>query len=341
MTEPIRTVIIGYGFAGRCFHSYLIQQTPGLALHGIASRDTETQARILSEQGCRVYTELSEVLADDSVDLVVLATPSSVHAEQAIAALNAGKHVVSDKIFCLSLAECDAMIAAARRNNKLLTVFQNRRFDGDYLTVKHLIQSGQLGDVRWMELAWQGFGAWGGWRGSAAMGGGRFFDLGAHLIDQLLTLQDSPPTSVYCRLHRDYETSDIDSEALIVIGFASGATGIADLSGRSAISKPRFRLHGSRATFVKYGLDPQEAAMIAGNIDRAVESEETFGVLHNGKTQQKIPTLPGRWRSYYENISAHLLENAPIAVNLTEARAVMQVIDAALKSAETNQVISL
>ncbi len=338
---PFNVAVIGYGFAGRCFHSYLVGLTPGLKLHGIASRDPQTRERIVRDRGCIAYESLEDALADAAVDLVVLASPSVVHCAQAVAALDAGKHVVTDKIMCLSLAECDTMLAAAERNKKLLTVFQNRRWDGDYLTVKHLMQSGELGSVRWMELAWQGFGAWGGWRGAAAMGGGRFFDLGAHLVDQLLTLQNSPAESVYCRLRRDYDASDIDSEALIVITFANGATGVADLSGMSAISKPRFRVHGSRATFVKYGLDPQEKVMIAGDIDSAVEPLENYGLLHDGKSERKITTLPGRWRSFYENVAEHLAGNAPIAVPLADSRAGMQVIDAALKSAETGEVVRL
>lgn len=339
--KSFNVAVIGYGFAGRCFHSYLVSLAPGLKLHGIASRDPQTRERIVRDRGCLAYESLDDVLNDDAVEVVVLASPSSVHCEQAVAALDAGKHVVTDKIMCLDLEQCDRMIAAAERNKKLLTVFQNRRWDGDYLTVKHLMQSGELGTVKWMELAWQGFGAWGGWRGEAAMGGGRFFDLGAHLVDQLLTLQSTPPESVYCRLRRDYDASDIDSEALIVVTFANGATGIADLSGTSAISKPRFRVHGSRATFVKYGLDPQEKAMIAGEIDTALEEPELYGTLHDGKSGRQIPTLPGRWRSFYENVAEHLAGNAPIAVPLADSRAGMQVIDAALHSAATGQVVKL
>ncbi|MBB6048588.1 Gfo/Idh/MocA family protein [Armatimonas rosea] len=339
--RPFNVAVIGYGFAGRCFHSYLVGLAPGLKLHGIASRDPQTRERIVRDRHCIAYEGLDDVLKDDAVDLVVLASPSAVHCEQAVAALDAGKHVVTDKIMCLNLEECDQMLAAAERNKKLLAVFQNRRWDGDYLTVKHLMQSGELGTVRWMELAWQGFGAWGGWRGAAEMGGGRFFDLGAHLVDQLLTLQNSPAETVYCRLRRDYDASDIDSEALIVVTFANGATGIADLSGMSAISKPRFRVHGSRATFVKYGLDPQEKAMIAGDIDSAVETPESYGTLHDGKSERQITTLPGRWRSFYENVTEHLAGNAPIAVTLESSRAGMQVIDAALKSAATGEVVRL
>ncbi|HOF89417.1 MAG TPA: Gfo/Idh/MocA family oxidoreductase, partial [Armatimonadota bacterium] len=191
MREP-RAVVIGYGFAGRSFHSYLIGITPGLRLHGVASRDAATRARIVAERSCRAYASFDAVLDDPEVDLVVLATPNSTHCALAIQALHAGKHVVTDKVMCLTLDECDRMIAAAAESGKLLSVFQNRRWDGDFLTLKSLIADGRLGEPRWIEMAWQGFGAWGGWRGQAAMGGGKLYDLGAHLIDQLVLLFPQP-----------------------------------------------------------------------------------------------------------------------------------------------------
>lgn len=334
-----RAVVIGYGFAGRSFHSYLIGLTPGLSLHGIASRDPATRAKIIAERGCRAYDDFESVLADPDVDLVVLATPSSTHADLAVRALAAGKHVVTDKIMCLSLEECDRMIAAAREAGRLLTVFQNRRWDGDFLTVSRLIAEGELGDVRWIEMAWQGFGPWGGWRGQAAMGGGRFYDLGAHLVDQLLRLFPEPVESVYCRMHHDYPERDIESEALVIVTFAGGRTGVLDLSGLTAISKPRFLVRGTKGTFQKFGLDPQESAMKAGDIDSAVEPIESYGRLHNGKEERRVPTLPGRWRSFYENVADTLTGKADPAVTLEEARRALSVIDAAKASARRGEVV--
>ena len=138
------------------------------------------------------------------------------------------------------------------------------------------------------------------------MGGGRFFDLGAHLIDQMLLLFPQPIAHVYCRMHRDYPDADIDSEALIVVSFADGCTGVCDLSGRAAIGKPRFTVHGEKATLVKYGLDPQEAAMIAGNIDAATEDPANYATLKGKGDETRLPTHPGRWRSYYEDIARAL-----------------------------------
>jgi len=340
MSTP-RAVVIGYGFAGRCFHSYLIGITPGLTLHGIASRDAATRERIVRERGCRTYESFAQVLADPEVDLVVLATPNSTHAELAVQALRAGKHVVSDKVMCLTLAECDRMIAAARESGRLLSVFQNRRWDGDYLTLRQLIAAGALGDVRWIEMAWQGFGAWGGWRGEAVMGGGKLYDLGAHLIDQLCLLFPQAITSVYCRMHHDLPVTDTESQALVVIGFDGGGTAICDCSSLAAISKPRFHVFGTGGTFLKYGVDPQEANMIAGNIDAAVEDPQTYGRLHDGSSERIVPTLPGRWRSYYENIAEVLTNGAEPRVKLPEVRRAIAVLDAAFQSARTGQVVPM
>jgi scyllo-inositol 2-dehydrogenase (NADP+) len=339
LSAPVRTAVIGYGFAGRSFHSYLIKRAPGLKLEGVASRSEATREKIVAEQGCRAYASPEEAFADPDVDLVVLATPSSTHAPLAIAALDAGKHVVTDKVMCLTLAECDAMLAAAERNGRLLTVFQNRRLDGDYLTVKQTIAGADLGEVHWIEMAWQGFGPWGGWRGKAEMGGGRFNDLGAHLVDQLLQLFPEPVESVYCRMHHDYPDTDIESEALLVVTFAGGKTGVCDLSGMTTISKPRFLVKGNRATLVKYGLDPQERAMIAGDIDAAVEDPANYATLKGPKEERRIPTTPGRWRSYYENIAAVLTEGAEPLVKPAEMRRVMAVLDAGWRSARTGQAV--
>jgi scyllo-inositol 2-dehydrogenase (NADP+) len=141
----IRTAVIGYGFAGRSFHAYLVGLTPGLELHGIASRKLETQEKIRARGDCRVYTSFDEVLADPEIELVVLATPNDVHCEYSVRALEAGKNVVVDKPMCLNLAECDQMIAAAQKSGKMLSVFQNRRWDGDFLTVKQLMDEGKVG----------------------------------------------------------------------------------------------------------------------------------------------------------------------------------------------------
>ncbi|HRW07030.1 MAG TPA: Gfo/Idh/MocA family oxidoreductase [Caldilineaceae bacterium] len=340
MTDP-RAAVIGYGYAGRSFHSYLINLTPGLILHGVASSSAEKRAQIAQERRCKAYNSFDEVLADPAVDLVVLATPNDLHATYAIRAMEAGKHVVTDKPMAVTLDEAKQMVATAERTGKLLSIFQNRRWDGDYLTVRKLMDEGQLGNVRWIEMAWQRWGAPRGWRGEVAKGGGRLYDLGAHLLDQLLQLFPQPVEAVYCRLHHDFDHTNVESHALVTVHFADGATGVCDLSSMSAIVKPRFQIYGDKGTFIKYGLDPQEDAMRAGDIDAAVNSAESYGRLHDGTTEHVIPTVPGRWRSYYENVRDAIKGEAALAVKATEVQRVMTVIDAALRSAESSEVIQL
>ena len=344
ISAPVKMAVIGYGFAGRCFHSYLISIAPGLKLVGIASRNAETRERIIADYGAtgvRAYESPEAVFADPDIELVVVATPNATHKDLVIAALDAGKHVVTDKVMCLNLADCDAMLAAQQRSGKLLTVFQNRRLDGDFLTAMGTMTRGELGEVRWVEMAWQGFGAWGGWRGQAEMGGGRFYDLGAHLIDQLLQFFPEPVESVYCRMHHDFTDFNVESEALIVVTFVGGKTGVCDLSGMTHLSKPRFLLKGDKGTFWKYGLDPQERAMIDKNIDSAINDTENDATLQDKDGQRRVPTTPGRWRSYYENIADVLTKGAEPMVKLDEMRRAMQVIDAAVTSARTGTTVSL
>lgn len=335
-----RVVVVGYGFAGRCFHAYLVSITPGLELHGIMARSPEAQHKIRERGGCRLYLDFEEVLADPDVDLVVLATPNEHHAPLAIRALGAGKNVVTDKPMCLNLSQCDAMIEAAQKSDRLLATFQNRRFDGDYLTARQLMEDGALGDVRWIEMAWQNFGAPGHWRGqSPEVGGGRLFDLGAHLLDQMLQLFPFPVQGVYCRMDFGFPDRSVESECLVVLHFADGRTGVCDISSRCAIKKPRFTLHGERATWEKFGLDPQERAMIDGDIDAAREDPQEFGTLCDGRTQTRIETRPGRWRSFYENIRDALRGEAELLVTPQQTRRVMAVLDAARESARTVQVV--
>lgn len=341
-SRPVRVAVVGYGFAGKSFHSYLVSLVPGLSLHGIVVRSDEKRALAKADYPeARLYQDLSEALDDPEIDLVVLATPNSTHCELATQALDAGKHVVTDKIMCLDLAECDRMIEAAQRNQRLLSVFQNRRWDGDFLTVRKLRDDGRLGELRWFECAWQGPKPMRRWRGEAASGGGRFYDLGAHLIDQCLQLFPAAIDSVYCRMHHDHPETDTESHAMLTIAFADGCTAIVDTGSMHYISKPRMYAAGGRGTFAKHGLDPQEEAMKAGRIDQAKEDPKLYGTLKTDDGEETIPTLPGRWRNYYETIAAQLTDKEPPAkpVELREARRVMAVVDAALQSAKSGQAI--
>jgi len=173
------------------------------------------------------------------------------------------------------------------------------------------------------------------------MGGGRFYDLGAHLADQLAMLFPQAIQSVYCRMNYDFPDADVESEAMFMVGFEDGRTGVCDLSSLSAISKPRFYARGTKATFIKYGLDPQEDAMKAGNIDAAREDPRNYARINDNREEKIVPTLPGRWRNYYENIADVLTNGADLWVKPEEVRRGIAILDAAMRSSKSGQVVEL
>jgi scyllo-inositol 2-dehydrogenase (NADP+) len=339
-----RVALVGYGMAGRLFHGRLIALASGLELYGIVSRDPAARTQVIADHPrCRAMPSFDQAIADPAVDVVVLATPHDTHAPLAIAALSAGKHVVSDKVMCLNLPECDAMIAAANRADRLLTVFHNRRLDSDFLTLRQIIDTGQLGEpgeVRWIEMSWQKPSAFKQWKGQRSRGGGRLLDLGSHLIDQVLQIFPSPVQSVYCRMHTDIPEIEVETHAMVTIGFSDGCTAVVDVGCMARGNpKPRVMAVGRTGTLIKNGIDPQEAALVAGDIDAAKEDESTFGRIHtaDGNTTV-VPTVPGRWRSFYENLADVLAGRAQPLVKLDQMRRLVAVLDAAFESAQTGHV---
>lgn len=338
MTDKPRVVVVGYGNAGRKFHCYLLRLVENLELHGVCSRNPDTRRRIEEEQRVRTYASLDDVCHDPNVDLVVLATPHDAHAPQALQAMNAGKHVVTDKVMCLSLADADGMIKTARSQGVVLSVFQNRRWDSDFLTVAKVWRDGMLGDVIHVETSWCQFGPPGGWRGKREHGGGKFLDLGAHLVDQAVSLVQEPIQNVSAHMHYHWPERDVESHADCLIRFANGLTWLVEASSIDRQPKPRWKVIGTKRTLVKQGLDPQEAAMHAGDIDAARNDPAHRAVLWGEwkglKTETIIDAVPGRWRCFYENIADVLLGRAPLAVTPESVRRQIAVIDAAFKSSE-------
>lgn len=334
-----KTAIIGYGSSGRHFHAHLIARTPGLQLVGIASRDAATQQRIRQEQKVRAYDGIEEVLADADVDLVVLATPHDTHAPLAIRALEAAKHVVVDKVMCLNMDEYHRMRRASERAGKMLSVFHNRRWDGDWLTVCRLRDDGRLGEIRWAEMAWNRHGPWRGWRGEREKGGGRVYDLGAHMIDQALLLFPQPIVAVHALIQREWPGFDVESQSMIAIDFDGGAKAIIDTGCLTRYAKPRFHVVGTGGTFVKFGVDPQEDAMKAGDIDSAAEPEALYGRLYDADGEHTVATLAGRWRCFYEDVARALDGATQPTVTLDQMARVIATLEAAFQSERRGQFV--
>ena len=338
-------VVIGYGSAGKRFHSYLLTLAPGLNLVGVSSRNAETRARIETEQGVHAYAGLDEVLADENVDLVVLATPHDVHCDQAVRCLEAGKHVVTDKIMALTVDEVDRMIAARDASDRCLSVFHNRRWDGDYQTVRQVIGSGLLGEVFAVEVCILRYGPPGGWRAQAAHGGGMLYDWGAHFVDQAVQIFGPEVEHVYCNMRHGQWDVDVETHSQTVIRFAGGRTYTIVLSNLSRVEKARWFVMGTTGTLVKTGLDPQEAAMFAGDIDSAKEDPAHYAHVKTevaGRpVDMTVETMRGRWRSYYENIADHLNKGAELAVTPESCRVPIAIQEAARRSVATGQAAPL
>lgn len=336
-------VVVGYGYAGRYFHTPLLISTPGLHLYGVVSHRAEAREQIRQRLDIKTFDYFEEALADPQVNVIVLATPNDLHAPQAIAAMRAGKHVVTDKPMCLDVAEADAMIDTSRQYNRLLSVFQNRRWDGDFLTIHAILEQGVLGELFLVETSWLQAKPPRGWSSQRQHGGGKLLDLGVHLIDQAIQLVAAPITQVYARLHSKVWPTDVEDHAHCILSFASGVDVHVTVSSAAHTQARRWHLLGSQGALVKEGFDPQEPALVAGDINLAVEDPSQYAWLYGESLGDGpgtvVPTLPGRWQAYYANIANVLQHKTELAVTPESSRTVIAVIEAAQRSAETGKTI--
>lgn len=281
---------------------------------------------------------------------MVLASPNRTHVPLATAALQAGVPVVVDKPLAGTAAEAYELAALAKDRGLLLSVFQNRRWDNDFRTLRHLVDSGELGTVQRFESR---FERWrpqpkGGWResGDPAEIGGLLYDLGSHLVDQALTLF-GPAVRVYAESDVRRPGAEVDDDTFIAITHAGGVRSHLWASATTAQLGPRFRALGSTAGYVKYGLDPQEAALRDGlrpgsaDSDWGVEPESDWGTLGAGDSVRPVPTLPGDYPAYYAAVAAALRDGSAPPVTALEAAAALEVLEAARLSAREGRTVEL
>lgn len=350
----VRTVVVGHGLAGRHFHCPLIRRQPRLTLYGIVARDPGVRAEAVAlwGQDVRGFAHLDEALADPAVELVVIATPHDSHAELAIRALEAGKHCAVDKVMALRTADADDMIAARDRSGRMLSVFHNRRWDWDYLTVKEMLQSQALGRPLVFESSVCRYAPPRTWRGQLQSAGTILHDWGAHLVDQALQLGLGPCRRLTAWLiPAPWQGVDSGGHGRIVMEFdpdssASSGTILFQVENSRVcrVDRPRWWIVGTHGSFIKYGIDPQEDALRAGDIDKASEPAEHHAMLARDEGGASItsqfPTVRGHWDSYYRNIADHLLDGAPLAVTAEQGREVVRVLEAAMQSAQSHSVVA-
>ncbi|MFI1000744.1 Gfo/Idh/MocA family oxidoreductase [Streptomyces galbus] len=351
---PLRVGLIGYGLAGSVFHAPLIAATDGLVLDTVVTSNPERQEQARSAYPDVRVAETAEDLLDraDDLDLVVVASPNKTHVPLATAALKAGLPVVVDKPVAGTAAEARALAALAEERGLLLSVFQNRRWDNDFLTLRSLLADGALGDVWRFESR---FERWrprlkGGWResGDPAEIGGLLYDLGSHVVDQALVLF-GPVVSVYAESDVRRPGAEADDDTFLALTHANGVRSHLYVSATTAQLGPRLRVLGSTAGYVKYGLDPQEAALREGlrpGPGWGEEPEELWGRVGSGESPatgggRLVRTLPGAYPAYYAAVAGALRDGGPNPVTALEAAAALDVLEAARRSARDGVAVAL
>ena len=348
--RPLRVGVIGYGLAGRVFHVPLVAACPELTLAAVVTRDPgrRAQLRVAHPEADVLDTPEQLWARASSLELVVVATPNRSHVPLARAALQVGLPVVVDKPFATTAADARALVDEARARGRLLTVFQSRRWDGDFLTVRKLLAERALGAVHRFESR---FERWSpvprpGWResGDPAEAGGLLFDLGAHLIDQALQLF-GPVRTVYAELDRRRPGVAADDDAFVGLTHASGTRSHLWMSKAAAQGGPRFRVLGQDAAFTKYGLDGQEPAMAAGGVPGSVgwgeEPPERWGAIGEDGATLPVATEAGCYPRFYAAVAAALHGGGPPPVDPDDAIAGLEIIEAARASAERGAVVAL
>ena len=335
MSQTINAALVGYGFAGQTFHAPFLTSTPGLALRWVVSRDA---AKVQAElPGCRVGS-LDEVLADSTVDLVVIATPNDTHAPIARQALLAGKHVVIDKPFALDLVEAEALVELAEKQQRLLSIFHNRRWDGDFLTVRRLLAEGALGKIAQFESHFDRYRpeVRQRWREAGGPGSGLWFDLGPHILDQSLQLFGQPDW-IQADLAAQRPGALSDDYFHVVLGYGEMRV---VLHGSCLVSAtmPRFVIHGSEGSFIKFGMDVQEEQLKLGlrppaaNWGQDPEPGQLSRMVEGQSRVQAVSGEAGDYGAYSRGGCAAIRGEACNPVPAVEALAVMALLDLARES---------
>jgi predicted dehydrogenase len=335
-TAPIRTAIVGFGISGKVFHAPLIAADPGYSLDVIVTSDPERAA-----EAARLYPRARVVPTPEALfalaadlDLVVLGTPPLTHFDLAATAIAHGLHVVVDKPFVTTAAHGEELIARASDGGVQLTVFQNRRWDADFLTLQKLLHEGALGEVRTFEsrFEWWRPDGFGNWRDTAGLteGGGILNDLGAHLIDQAIQLF-GPVGESYGETANYGHPDGADTEAFVSLRHESGVRSRLWMNGMAAQVGPRFHVLGSTAGYTKWGLDSQEAALAAGMSPSdpayGVDAQESWGLLGVDGAAVPVPAAKGGYPGFYAGLAASLRGEGPLPVDPAQPLETLRIIE--------------
>lgn len=352
MANKIRTGIIGYGLSGRVFHAPFIDVVEGYELSMISTAHPERKAMAKERYPYATIVPSGEdIVKDKDIDLVIVTSPNTDHYRWAKEALLAGKHVVVEKPFTVDVAEADDLIKISKQQNKIITVYHNRRFTSDTKTVKKLLESGLLGEIVDYETHFDRYRTEprlrGAWREEPLPGSGIFYDLGSHLIDQSLWFFGMP-AAVTAEINSQRPWAEADDHFDVRLHYPTFTATLK--SGMICrLPGPTYLLHGTNGSFTKYGLDIQEATLDTGvkpiGNNWGYEPENIWGTLNaeykGVKFQGKVESEPGDYRDYFINLRDAINGKAEIAVKAEEARNVMRIIELAFQSNKEKRTIEL
>ena len=333
--------IAGFGMSGKIFQAPFLHADENFAIRKVYERNSE-RAR---EEYPYIETVRSfEELLTEDIDLVIISTPNDLHVPMAKKAMLAGKHVLAEKPVAATAAEAEELCRLAKEQGVVFTVFQNRRLDGDFLTVKNLVQSGILGEVLDYEVHYDRYVTGvssKAWKAAGGKGVDILYDLGVHIIDQAYTLFGMPK-EVYADL-RKQRAESAGTDKFEVILYYENAKAVLSAGEVVAMPGPHYAVHGRKGSFIKHGMDVQEDALIAGlrppREDWGREDESMYGTLakvgKNGITQEKVPTVSSNYGLFHANLYSAITEGAPLMVEPMETVDVLKIIEAAILSNET------
>lgn len=342
-SKPIRTAVAGFGLSGSVFHAPFIASNPAYELAVISTSDVARKAKANERYPqAKIVDTPQDILAlADELDLIVLGTPPATHFPLAKAALEAGLDVVVDKPFVVHSAQGEELIRLATKAGRVLTVYQNRRWDGDALTVKKLLDAGTLGTVTRFE---SGMERWApeiakAWKAGATAddGGGVLFDLGAHVLD-LAVRFFGPAEVTYAEITARRPQENADDDVFIALRHESGVVSHVTLNLSSHLHGPRFRVLGTKGAFVKFGVDPQEPFVVGGGLptdaEYGVEPPENYGTLEADGQRSTIPTERGAYPEFYRILAEKIDDGGtasalPAPVDPADSVAVLKLIEQA------------
>jgi len=344
-TPVLNAGIVGFGLSGQVFHAPFINTSPDFNLHTIVTTGPLAREKYPS---VHITPSIDDLLSNQEIDLVIICSPNTLHYPHAAAALKAGKHVIVEKPFTVNSHEAQSLSEIARTSGKKVFPFHNRRWDSDFLTLKHIIAEGYLGTIVEYESRFDRFTpeiTRAAWRYQQEAGGGTLFDLGIHLIDQAVSLFGAPE-GIFCQLFNQRERSVTDdSFDLKLIYPRLNVTLKASVFVKEP--GPRFQVHGTQGSFVKYGLDTQEAMLRNGknpgskgfgiepSKHHGILNTETFGKIFRGRYE----SMPGNYMAFFDNVYSAIVRGADTIVKPGDALLNIRIIEAARKSDSEKRII--